>query len=265
LSYHRVADPERLVTPMIAAEGGLVATDWNTAVGHAATALIDFKQRHGGGALGAIVSPHLTNEENFRFGELVHAFGVKHIAMAVRLGHHDDFLIKAEKAANARGVRELGLVSGADDGVEALLAACERGEVKGLYLCSGDLLATVLTERLNAILPKLELLIVQDVKMAPQYATAALVLPASTFAEKEGTFTNHAGRVQRILKLVDPPPGWVADGAIFTALLNQIESRQDRFDLEGIWASMARNGGRFASLRFDQIGPRGAALEAVGG
>jgi len=40
LSYHMVGDPERLKTPMIAAEGGLTATDWNTAVGHAATTLI---------------------------------------------------------------------------------------------------------------------------------------------------------------------------------------------------------------------------------
>jgi len=265
LSYHMVGDPERLKTPMIAAEGGLTATDWNTAVGHAATTLISFKERHGGGALGAVASPHLTNEENFRFGELLHALGVKQIAMAVRLGHHDDFLIKAEKAANACGVRELGLVSGPGDGLEALLDACERGEIKGLYLCGGDLLASVPAERLSALLPKLELLIVQDLAMAPPYASAAVLLPASTFAEKEGTFTNHAGRVQRLLKLIDPPLGWVSDGAIFTSILNQIESRQDRFDLAGIWASMARDGGPFASLRFDQIGPHGAALESSSG
>jgi NADH-quinone oxidoreductase subunit G len=262
LSYHMIIDPERLTAPMIAGSEGLVGTDWNSAVGHAASELIGFKDRNGGAALGAVISPHLTNEENFRFGELLHALGVKLAAMAVRLGKHDDFLIKAEKAANANGVRELGLVTGDDDGLEALLSACERGEVKGLYLCGGDLLDAVPADRLSAIFPKLELLIVQDLKASPQYAKAAVLLPTSTFAEKDGTFTNHAGRVQRLQKLIDPPSGWVVDGEIFTSILNQLESRQDRFDLEGIWASIARNRGRFARLRLDEIGPHGAALEA---
>jgi NADH-quinone oxidoreductase subunit G len=262
LSYHVINDPDRLMTPMIAGSEGLVATDWNSAIGHAASELIGFKQRNGGAALGAVISPHLTNEENFRFGELLQALGVKHAAMPVRLGKHDDFLIKAEKAANSRGVRELGLVDGPDDGLEGLLSACERGEVKGLYLCGGDLLDVVPAERLSVILPKLELLIVQTLKASPDYAKASVLLPTSTFAEKEGTFTNHSGRVQRLQKLIDPPPGWVVDGEIFTSILNQLESRQDRFDLEGIWASMARNGGRFARLRLDEIGPYGAALEA---
>jgi len=261
LSYHMISDPERLMTPMVAGSEGLVATDWNSAVGHAASELIGFKDRQGGAALGAVISPHLTNEENFRFGELLQALGVKQVAMAVRLGKQDDFLIKAEKAANAVGVRELGLVDGADNGIEALLSACERGEVKGLYLCDGDLLDIVPAERLNAILPKLELLVVQALKSSPQFAKAAVLLPASTFAEKDGTFTNYAGRVQRLQKLIDSPPGWVVDGEIFTSILNQLESRQDRFNLEGIWAAMARNGGRFARLRLDEIGPHGAALQ----
>jgi NADH-quinone oxidoreductase subunit G len=261
LSYHMITDPERLVTPMIGGREGPVATDWNSAVGHAASELISFKERYGGSALGAVISPHLTNEENFRFGELLHTLGVKHSAMAVRVGKRDDFLIKAEKAANATGVRKLGLVDTADDGLEALLSACESGEVKGLYLCSGDLLDVVPAERLNAILPKLELLVVQDLKTSPHYAKAAVLLPSSTFAEKDGTFTNHAGRVQRLQKLIDPPPGWVTDGEIFTSILNQLESRQDRFDLEGIWVLMARDSGRFAGLRLDEIGPHGAELE----
>ena len=68
------------------------------------------------------------------------AAGAGKIAMAVRRGPADDFLIKAEKAANARGVRELGLVNGSDDGLGELLRAVEAGELKGLYLCGDDIL-----------------------------------------------------------------------------------------------------------------------------
>ena len=117
-----------------------VRTGWSRPTGSSAleqtaTALTDFTRRNGAKAFGAIVSPHLTNEENYRFGELIGAIGAGRVAMAVRRGKHDDLLIKAEKAANARGVRELGLVKGDDDGLDELLRACEAGEIKGaLYL-----------------------------------------------------------------------------------------------------------------------------------
>src|ERR1019366_10145924 len=124
---------------------------------------------------------------------------------------------KAEKAANARGVRELGLVKGADDGLDELLRACEAGEIKGLYICGDDILDAIAPARLAAILAKIELLIVQDLKLRPQFGRAAVVLPTTTFAEKDGTFTNHAGRVQRIQRALESPPGWVGDGGIFTA------------------------------------------------
>jgi NADH-quinone oxidoreductase subunit G len=187
------------------------------------------------------------------------------VAMAVRRGKHDDFLIKAEKAANARGVRELGLVKGENDGLDELLRACEDGEVKALYVCGDDLLDVVALERLEGILARIELLIVQDLKLRPQFGRATIVLPTTTFAEKDGTFTNHAGRVQRIQRALATPPGWVADGEIFTAILNLVGSRGDRFELGEVWAAMTRDGGAFAGLKLDEIGPNGAALAVPGG
>ena len=262
LNYHFVGDPERLRAPMVAENGKLQESDWNAALERAASAIAEFKNRHGGSAFGAIVSPHLTNEENFRVGQLLAAVGAKHVAMAVRRGISDDFLIKAEKAANARGVRELGLVKGGDDGLEELLRAAETGEIKGLYVCGDDVL-DVVGERMAPVLGKLELLIVQDLKLRPQFTNAAVIFPTTTFAEKDGTFTNHAGRVQRIQKTIQTSPGWLNDGEIFTRILNLVESRQERFDIGHIWELMAHDGTAFSRLRLDEIGPHGAALPAA--
>jgi NADH-quinone oxidoreductase subunit G len=259
LNYRYVADPERLRAPIV---DDAPAT-WNEALDRAAAALTDFRHRHGGGALGALVSPHLTNEENFRFGELMRALEVEHIAMAVKHGRADDFLIKAEKAANARGVRELKLVSGADDGLEALLGAIENGAVRGLYLCGDDLFEVVPAERLDRVFDKLELLIVQVLLPSARFARAAVVFPTTTFAEKEGTFTNHAGRVQRIRKALDTPAGWLGDGEIFTHLLNAVAARGESFTLDGVWDGMGRDGTVFAALNLDEIGPRGLPLAAA--
>jgi NADH-quinone oxidoreductase subunit G len=263
LDYKFVGDPDRRRAPMVAHDAALVEKEWEVALEQAALALTDFKQRLGGAALGAIVSPHLTNEENYRFGELLKSIGVSRVAMAVVLGKADDLLIKAEKAANARGVRALGLVRGADDGLEELLRAIETGEVKGLYICGSDLLAVVARERLAALIPKLELLILQDLKIDPLFAGARIFFPATTFAEKEGTFTNHAGRVQRIQKAINPPTGWLDDGEIFTGLLNLLDAREEEFALPRIWAAMQRDGSPFARLNFGELGPHGTLLESA--
>ena len=264
LNYKFVADPERLRAPLVAGEEGLAETDWQSALERAASAIADFTKRNGAKAFGAIVSPHLTNEENYRFGELLNAIGAGRVAMAVRRGKHDDFLIKAEKAANARGVRELGLVKGDDDGLGELVRACEAGEIKALYICGDDVLDALALEQLEAMLAKVELLIVQDLKLRPQFGRATIVLPTTTFAEKDGTFTNYAGRVQRIQQALATPPGWVADGEIFTGILNLVGSRRDRFELGEVWAAMTRDGSAFAGLKLDEIGPHGAAIGAAG-
>ncbi|HJU29590.1 MAG TPA: 2Fe-2S iron-sulfur cluster-binding protein [Candidatus Binataceae bacterium] len=265
LNYGFVMDHERLRAPMAAEADGLKETEWSVALERAAAAIAGLTKTHGAKAFGALVSPHLTNEENYRFGELLRAIGAQRIAMAVPKGKSDDFLIKAEKAPNARGVRELGLVGGDDDGVEALLRACESGEIRGLYLCGDDLLATGGAERIAPLLERLDLLIVQTLKRRPEYERAAAIFPTTTFAEKDGTFTNHAGRVQRIQKAIEPPPGWLCDGDIFTRILNLLESRHERFELPRIWDAMERDGTAFARVRFNDIGPHGAALAGAEG
>jgi predicted molibdopterin-dependent oxidoreductase YjgC len=185
--------------------------------------------------------------------------GIERRAMVVRRGKFDDFLIKAEKAANARGARELGLVAGEDDGLTELLGACETGEIKGLYLCGDDWLEAEVG-RLAAVVPQMELIVSHNLTLWPQLKGATVVFPTTTFAEKDGTFTNHAGRVQRIRKALQAPAGWLTDGEVFTAMLNHLEVRQERFELTPIWEAMAQNHTPFAQLKFDHVDPDGVLL-----
>ncbi len=265
LDYKFVGDPQRLRTPMVADNGGALApASWEEALARAAAAIAALTARHGAGALGAMVSPQLTNEENFRFGELMRAAGAGKIAMAVRRGMADDFLIKAEKAPNARGVREMALVSGSDDGLGELLRAAEAGELKGLYLCGGELLDALTPERLGAILGRLELLIVHGLRLDPRLGRAAVVIPTTAFAEKDGSFINHAGRVQRIFKALETPPGWLSDGEVFTRLLNAIDGGRRRFDPEAMWEPIGRAHPRFAGISLEMLGAGGALLDGAG-
>ena len=48
-------------------------------------------------------------------------------------------------------------------------------------------------------------------------------------------------------------------------ILNLIASGPDRFELGEVWAAMTRDGGAFAGLKLDEIGPQGTAIVPAGG
>src|SRR5205814_1505367 len=74
----------------------------------------------------------------------------------------------------------------------------------------------------GAALERVPYLVVLDTDLRETAEYANVVLPIGTYAESDGTFTNHAGRVQRFRPAVKPPggarPGWEVLGALLVAL-----------------------------------------------
>lgn len=85
----------------------------------------------------------------------------------------------------------------------------------------------------RAALEQLQLLIVQDPFLTETGQLAHVVLPAATYAEKDGTFTNFEGKVLRIRQALDPIGESLPDWHIMTSLANGLgyewayESPQD--------------------------------------
>jgi predicted molibdopterin-dependent oxidoreductase YjgC len=126
------------------------------------------------------------------------------------------------------------------------------------------LLAELAPEGLAAILGRLELLIVQTLRLDPRLARATVVFPTTTFAEKDGSFTNHAGRVQRIFKAIETAPGWLSDGEVFTRLLTALDGGERRFDPEAMWEPIRRAHPRFAGISLEALGAGGTMLDQAG-
>ena len=89
----------------------------------------------------------------------------------------------------------------------------EPDSLNALYIMGEDPVITFpdsskIVNRLKA----LDFLIVQDIALTDTAKMAHVVLPASGWAEKDGTFTNAEGTVQKIFKVVDPKghalPDW---------------------------------------------------------
>lgn len=66
-------------------------------------------------------------------------------------------------------------------------------------------------KQVDAALEQAEFLVVQDIFLSETARLAHLVLPAASFAEREGTFTNTERRVQLIRKAIEPLPGCKTD------------------------------------------------------
>src|SRR6185436_19993221 len=126
-----------------------------------------------------------------------------------------------DRFAKAWGVTLPTAGSGAN--LTEILKRCRNGQIRALYVIGENPLATLPTSmEVRAALDRLELLVVQDPFFTEPARMAHAVLPACTFAEKDGTFTNLEGRVLRVREAIDPIGESLPDWHIMTALANAL-------------------------------------------
>jgi len=91
--------------------------------------------------------------------------------------------------------------------------------VKGMFIMGENPTACFpQPAKVRQALESLEFLAVSDMFLTDTAALATVILPATSFAEKEGTFTNFEGRVQQLRKAIEPVGGSLPDGEIIMKL-----------------------------------------------
>ncbi len=96
-----------------------------------------------------------------------------------------------------------------------IFEAAHSGKVKALYLMGENpVLTEADTNFVEEAISHLELLVVQDIFLTETAQMADVVLPAASFAEKDGTFTNTERRVQRVRKAIEPVGNTCSDSMI---------------------------------------------------
>ena len=90
--------------------------------------------------------------------------------------------------------------------------AALAGQLRAMWVMGYDVAQTDPNlNKVRAALDKLEFLVVTDLFFNETCKFADLVLPAASFVEKDGTFTNGERRIQRCRKVVEPLHGIVPD------------------------------------------------------
>jgi predicted molibdopterin-dependent oxidoreductase YjgC len=119
---------------------------------------------------------------------------------------------------NSVGAHDMGLRNGAMNATQMLDAA--GGAIRAIYL-AGSFLPEHLRGREEA-LSKLDFLVVQELFETDTTAFADVVLPAASFAEIDGTYTNNDGFVQRVRQSIAPVNQAKADWMITAQLAAEL-------------------------------------------
>jgi len=112
----------------------------------------------------------------------------------------------------------------------------EMGELKALYVIGENpLLADVHMNHTKTLFEKLDLLIVQDIFITETARMADVVLPARSWGEVDGTYTNTDRRIQRVRKAVEPHPNTKEDWEILCELSTLMGYPMHYQNSEEIW------------------------------
>ena len=100
------------------------------------------------------------------------------------------------------------------------------GEIDAMYIVGENpMLSDPNLHQAEREFRKLDFLVVQDLFLHETAQLADVVLPASSFAEKDGTFTNSERRVQRVRKAVEPVGESRADWEIVCDLARRMSEK----------------------------------------
>jgi formate dehydrogenase major subunit len=104
-----------------------------------------------------------------------------------------------------------------------MMTAAAKGELKALYIMGeNSMVSDPDLRHVEEGLKRLDFLVVQDIFLTETAQLADVVLPAASFAEKDGTFTNTERRIQRVRKGVQPPGGARPDWEIIADLTTRM-------------------------------------------
>jgi NADH-quinone oxidoreductase chain G len=158
---------------------------------------------------------------------------------------------KVLKRFGARWLTELPSEAGLP--VNEMLEAAAEGKVRALYVMKSD----PATHADKEALEKLDFLVVQDLFLTETAQLADVVLPAASFAEVEGTFTNLTGHVQRVRKALQPPDEAKADDQILVELAQAMGSHFAYTSAGEVMAEIAKLAPMYNDIGYESLGKSG--------
>lgn len=262
-SHTPVNDSSRIAAPMLKqGDREWVETTWEVAIEAATEKIKKALTQRNSGQIGIWASPQMTNEDLFVLRQFAQKIGVNQIAVIVNpkeKSFSDEFLIREDKNPNTRGVIALGY----DVDIQVsrnLYNLAFDSNLAVLIIFHHDLTVGFDPELLASTLSKVPCIIFIGPNRNPTSDLAHILLPAAAWPEKDGTFTNFSGRVQRINKALEPLGDARPEWMILKRLGKALGESFSYLEAEDVFEALSRAVPAFHSLSYEAIGSSGVLL-----
>jgi formate dehydrogenase alpha subunit len=140
----------------------------------------------------------------------------------------------------------------------AMIDAALEGKLKALYIMGEN---PVITDpnmaHTRKALGALDFLMVQDIFLTETAELAHVVLPATSFAEKVGTFTNTERRVQRVRRVVNAPGLAMKDSLIIMELGRRLGHPMTYHHTEEVFQEIGKVWPAMAGMSYSRLDEEG--------
>lgn len=148
--------------------------------------------------------------------------------------------------------------------VTEILNGCSSKDIRFLYIMGENpMISDPDLNHVEEALKNTEFLVVQDIFLTETAEFADVVLPAATFAEKNGTFTNTERRVQRVRKAVEPAGESKPDWKILMELMNLMGMKEKYSDSEDVFNELAGLTPQYGGISYDRLDEEGIQWPCV--
>jgi formate dehydrogenase major subunit len=142
--------------------------------------------------------------------------------------------------------------------VTEIIGSALKGGVRGMYMLGENpFLSDPNINKVRKALSALEFLVVQDIFLTETAEFADVILPASSYLEKDGTYTNTDRRVQRGRKVLDPPGQARVDWEVVQDIANRIGLGWDYSSPGQIFDEIVSLMASYTNLSYDNLGLSG--------
>ena len=232
------------------------ASGWATAI----TKISSKLEKAASGSVAIIGGARQTNEELYLLKKLANKLEAI-TDSSPRMGEGDHLLSCPDKNPNSTGSRLIG-IAGEELGsqLKHIASGIEEGIIKTLIVFGDDVTKTGISE---ALLDKLDLLVVSDILPNATTARAHYLLPGCAHAEKRGTFTNTKGRVQKFMKALEAPGDARPEWEFLHELVENTTGQNGFSTIEGLFNQMAGEVEAFKAkeLTWAKLGDTGVTIE----
>jgi NADH-quinone oxidoreductase subunit G len=255
--YEWINQGHRLEAPLVRDDSTSKASGWKDAL----SGLLAKAAGLDNSSVKAVASPFSSNEDLAALCSAVDALGGGEIVYRSAVAE-DEVPLKGfpglarrkdlSPNTTAANLMEMARV-GSDDATGGLDSISSHD---GIIVVLGDALA----DQTEAFGAKAGLYVYLGTHDAAAATRADFVLPVTTHAESDGTFTNHEGRVQRFTGALEAPgmsrPAWLILGALASERSGAAVART----AEEAFSAVGARAHAFSGMSYDDIGSRGAVV-----